>query len=152
MLPTSLSVLLMQLLLQPEATAGGGASGGDASAGGMGCGLQMAMMAGIFALTYFLLLRPERQRQLDSEKLQSSLRVGMKVRTTSGILGEILRLNEDGRSVMLGVADKVRINILRANIAGPEVEATAEKGAEKGAEKAADKDKAEPKPAEEKKA
>lgn len=147
MLPTSLSVLLMQLLLQPEATAGGGASGGDASAGGMGCGLQMAMMAGIFALTYFLLLRPERQRQLDSEKLQSSLRVGMKVRTTSGILGEILRLNEDGRSVMLGVADKVRINILRANIAGPEVEAT-----EKGAEKAADKDKAEPKPAEEKKA
>jgi preprotein translocase subunit YajC len=140
-----LSAFLMQLLLQPEATTGGGgATGGGGSTGGMSCGLQMAMMAGIFALTYFLLLRPERQRQQDSEKLQSSLRVGMKVRTTSGILGEILRLNDDGRSVMLGVADKVKINVLRVNIAGPEVEAT---------EKAADKDaKADAKPAEEKKA
>ena len=139
-----LTALLMQLLLQPAATSGsGGAAGGGGGGGTMGCGLQMAMMAGIFALTYFLLLRPERQRQLDAEKLQSSLRAGMKVRTTSGILGEILRLNDDGRSVTLGIADKVRINILRANIAGPEIEV---------AEKAADKDKAEAKPAEEKKA
>jgi preprotein translocase subunit YajC len=145
--PTSpLTAFLMQLLLQPAATSGpGGAAGGGSGGGTMGCGLQMAMMVGIFALTYFLLLRPERQRQLDAEKLQSSLRAGMKVRTTSGILGEILRLNEDGRSVTLGIADKVRINILRANIAGPEVE-VAEKAADK------DKDKAEAKPAEEKKA
>lgn len=145
-----LTALLMQLLLQPAATSGaGGATGGGGSGGTMGCGLQMAMMVGIFGLTYFLLLRPERQRQLDAEKLQSSLRAGMKVRTTSGILGEILRLNDDGRSVTLGIADKVRINILRANIAGPEVE-VADKAPEKAADK--DKDKAEAKPAEEKKA
>lgn len=140
-----LSALFMQLVLQPAASTGGGASASGSSGGSMGCGLQMAMMAGIFALTYFLLLRPERQRQQEIEKLQSSLRVGMKVRTTSGILGEILRLNEDGRSVTLGIADKVRINILRLNIAGPEVEVDA-KAADKATDSKADK------PAEEKKA
>lgn len=141
---TFLSALFMQLVLQPEASAGGDASGSGSGGSSMGCGLQMAMMAGIFALTYFLLLRPERQRQQETEKLQSSLRVGMKVRTTSGILGEILRLNEDGRSVTLGIADKVRINILRLNIAGPEVEVDVK--ADKATDSKADK------PAEEKKA
>lgn len=87
----------------------------------MSCALQGGMMVAIFALTYFLLLRPERQRQQAADSLQSSLRVGMKVRTTSGILGEILKLNEDNRSLMLGIADKVKINILRANVAGPDV-------------------------------
>lgn len=129
------ALLLQPLLLQPTGT-GAAPAGGEAAAGGgtMGCAMQAGMMVGIFALTYFLLLRPERQRQQEADKLQSSLKVGMKVRTTSGILGEILRLNDDGRSLTLGIADKVRINILRANIAGPDIDPAAEKAA---AEKAA---------------
>ena len=116
------ALLMAPLLLQPAATGSGGAAaaGGEAAGGGMSCALQGGMMIAIFALTYFLLLRPERQRQQAAESLQSSLRVGMKVRTTSGILGEILKLNEDNRSLMLGIADKVKINILRANVAGPD--------------------------------
>lgn len=112
----------------------------------MGCGMQIGMMAAIFALTYFLLLRPERQRQQEADKLQSGLKVGQKVRTTSGILGEILRLNDDNRSVMLGVADKVKLNILRANIAGPDVEpekppAAGDKSSDKGSASSAGEEK-----------
>lgn len=119
-----LSVFLLDvLLLQPAATPSTGGAEGAAAGGGagsMGCGLQAGMMVAIFALTYFLLLRPERKRQEEQEKLLGSLRVGQKVRTTGGILGEIVTLSP--RSVTLAVADKVRLNVLRANIAGPEVE------------------------------
>jgi preprotein translocase subunit YajC len=142
------ALLMAPLLLQPAATGAGGAAGGGgeaAAGGGMSCALQGGMMIAIFALTYFLLLRPERQRQQAADTLQSSLRVGMKVRTTSGILGEILKLNEDNRSLMLGVADKVKINILRANIAGPdapEADKAEGKAADKPADKAAEEKKA----------
>lgn len=142
------ALLLQSILLQPDVTgaAGDAAAGSGASGGGMGCGMQMGMMAAIFALTYFLLLRPERQRQQEADKLQSTLKVGMKVRTTSGILGEILRLNDDNRSVMLGVADKVKLNILRANIAGPDVEpekapAAGDKSTDKGSASGAGEEK-----------
>jgi preprotein translocase subunit YajC len=121
-----LSVFLLDLLiLQPAATPSAAAtSGGDAGGGGAssskGCGLQAGMMVAIFALTYFLLLRPERKRQEEQERVLGSLRVGQKVRTSGGILGEIIAMTP--RAVTLAIADKVRINVLRANIAGPEVE------------------------------
>lgn len=119
-----LSVFLLDLLLlQPAATpSAGSGDGGGAGGGSMGCGLQAGMMVAIFALTYFLLLRPERKRQEEQEKLLGSLRVGQKVRTSGGILGEIVAMTP--RAVTLAVADKVRLNVLRANIAGPEVEET----------------------------
>lgn len=144
-----LSVFLQALLLQPTGAATGPAAGEAASSGGgtMGCAMQIGMMVGIFALTYFLLLRPERQRQAEADKLQSGLKVGQKVRTTSGILGEILRLNDDGRSVTLGIADKVRINILRANIAGPDVDPKEAAKDDKAATDKAATDKAGDKPA-----
>ena len=121
-----LSVFLLDLLLlQPAATptTGSGESGGAGGSGGsMGCGLQIGMMVVIFALTYFLLLRPERKRQEEQEKVLGALRVGQKVRTSGGILGEIVAMTP--RAVTLAIADKVRINVLRANITGPEVEET----------------------------
>lgn len=153
-----LSVFLLDLLLlQPAAAPStGGATGGAGAGGGggtMGCGLQAGMMVAIFALTYFLLLRPERKRQEEQERVLSSLRVGQKVRTSGGILGEIVTLTP--RTVTLAVADRVKINVLRANITGPEVEEKAEPAARDKDAKAekdkAEKDKAEKADKEEKK-
>ncbi len=47
-----------------------------------------------------------------------SLRKGMIVRTTGGIRGEIVDL--DDAAVRLKVADKTKIDVLRSHIAGPE--------------------------------
>ncbi|HJL15054.1 MAG TPA: preprotein translocase subunit YajC [Sandaracinaceae bacterium LLY-WYZ-13_1] len=76
------------------------------------------MQAGLFAVMmivfYFFLLRPEQKRRKEHEELLKSLRKGTKVRTTGGILGEVVTVNED--EVVLQVADKVRVNVLRAHI------------------------------------
>lgn len=122
-----LAIFELLLWLQPAATpaagGGGGGAGGLMGGGTMGCGLNAAMMLGILAITYFFLLRPDAQRRKESEEMLKSLKRGMKVRTTGGILGEIVSLTD--RDVTLAIAEKVRINVLREHIKGAEVDATA---------------------------
>ena len=75
--------------------------------------LPFALILGIF---YFLILMPMRKRQKKVEEFQQSLKVGDKVVTTSGIYGQITKLNE--KSVQVQIADKVRIEIARAAVGG----------------------------------
>lgn len=117
-----LAIFEFLLWLQPAATPSASGGGSGAGGGTMGCGLNAAMMLGILAITYFFLLRPDAQRRKESEDMLKSLKRGMKVRTTGGILGEIVALTD--RDVTLVIAEKVRINVLRENIKGPEVEPT----------------------------
>jgi preprotein translocase subunit YajC len=132
------------LWLQPAATptASGGGSGGGES--GMPCGTQSLVMLAGLALVYFLFLRPDNKRRQEAEDALKNLKPGQKVRTSGGILGQIVSLTD--REVVLAVADKVRINVLRENIRGPEVEVAAADAA-----KAAEAKKEEPKKEEAKK-
>src|SRR6185503_7156800 len=72
-----------------------------------------ALILGIF---YFMILLPMKRRQKKVQEFQESLKVGDKVVTTSGIYGQITRLNE--KSVQVQIADKVRIEVARAAIGG----------------------------------
>jgi len=69
----------------------------------------------MFAMFYFLLIRPQQKRQREVDDMLKSLRRGDKVRTSGGIRGEILDLTDT--EVTLLIADKVKINVLRANVA-----------------------------------
>lgn len=75
-------------------------------------------MAVMMLVMYFVMIRPENKRRREAEDMLKSLRKGAKVRTTGGILGEIISVDE--REAVLQVADKVRINVLRGNIVGIE--------------------------------
>jgi preprotein translocase subunit YajC len=70
----------------------------------------------ILAIFYFLILMPMKRRQRKVQEFQAALKVGDRVVTTSGIYGEITRLNE--RSVQLQIAEKVRIEVAKAAIGG----------------------------------
>ncbi len=139
----SLAILEFLLWLQPAATpaASGGGGGGAAASSGGGFGMMnMLMILGVIAVTYFFVLRPDAQRRKETEDMQKGLLKGMKVRTSGGILGEIVAIGD--RDVTLAIADKVRINVLRENIRGPEVEAKpAEAKKEPGAAPAAAEEK-----------
>ncbi len=132
------------LWLQPAATPSAPAGGGGGGGGAMPCGTQSLVMLAGLALVYFLFLRPDNKRRQEAEAALKALKPGQKVRTTGGILGQIVSLTD--REVTLAVADKVRINVLRENIRGPEVEVAAADAA-----KAAEAKKDEPKKEEAKK-
>jgi preprotein translocase subunit YajC len=78
--------------------------------------LQFLPFAIILAIFYFLILLPMKRRQTKIQEFQESLKVGDRVVTTSGIYGQITKLNE--KSVQVQVADKVRLEIARQAIGG----------------------------------
>ena len=149
-LATFLTILLFQAPnAGPAAATGGGAAGpAEAAAqGGMPCAVQGGLMAVMLLVMYFVMIRPENKRRQEAEDMLKSLRKGAKVRTTGGILGEIISIDE--REAVLRIADKVQINVLRGNIVGVEGAKAEEKKADaaspvslagkKPDEKAADK-------------
>ena len=70
----------------------------------------------IFGVFYFLIIRPQRKRQKEHQKLTVGLRLGDNVITIGGIYGKIESLTED--SVVLKVESGVTIRVARNSIAG----------------------------------
>ena len=64
---------------------------------------------GIFALFYFIAIRPQRKRQKEHQQMVSSLAVKDEVATASGILGRITAIEQD--FVVLKVAENVELKL-----------------------------------------
>jgi preprotein translocase subunit YajC len=75
--------------------------------------LPFVLMIGIF---YVLVLMPMRRRQKKIQDFQGSLKVGDRVVLTSGIYGQVTKL--DDKSIQVQIADKVRIEVARAAVGG----------------------------------
>jgi preprotein translocase subunit YajC len=88
-------------------------AGAGQGAGGFMQFVPFAIILGIF---YFLILMPMTRRQKKVREFQESLKVGDKIVTTSGIYGQITKLND--KSVQVQIADKVRIEVARAAVGG----------------------------------
>lgn len=72
-------------------------------------------VVGLFALLYFLLIRPQQQRQKKHVEMVKGLQLQDAVVTAGGIYGTIVRLDED--TVQLKVADNVNLKVMRNSIA-----------------------------------
>jgi preprotein translocase subunit YajC len=70
----------------------------------------------ILILMWFLLIRPQRRRQQDSQRLLDSLSVGQEVVTAGGLYGTITALDEDDAHVQ--IADGVEVRVAKRAIAG----------------------------------
>lgn len=65
----------------------------------------------IFVLFWFLIIRPQRKREQEHQKLLNSLKTGDKVLTNSGIYGEVAEVTQ--QTVLVEIAPKVRIKMQR---------------------------------------
>jgi preprotein translocase subunit YajC len=74
----------------------------------------------IAVIFYFLLIAPMRKRQKALSQMVDSLKKGDRIITSGGIYGEIAGV--DGDTVILKVADNVRIKLAKSAIAGLEKE------------------------------
>jgi preprotein translocase subunit YajC len=68
----------------------------------------------MFAVFYFLLIRPQRKRQSEHRMLIEGLQKGDKVITIGGIYGEIDSIG--GQELILKVEDGSRLKLLRTSI------------------------------------
>jgi preprotein translocase subunit YajC len=90
-----------------------GPTPGGGSPGGISVFIPLLLM---FAVFYFLLIRPQQKKTRQHQDLLKSLKVGDRVVTTGGLFGTIVAGGD--HVVKLEIADKVRVDVGRSYIAG----------------------------------
>jgi preprotein translocase subunit YajC len=70
----------------------------------------------LLVLMWILLIRPQRRRQLESQRLIDSLEVGKEIVTAGGLYGTITALEDD--EARLRIADGVEVRVAKRAIAG----------------------------------
>lgn len=92
-----------------EATAASQTTQTSQTANYWSLGLSLVLMIVVF---YFFLIRPQKKREKETQKMQSELQVGDEIVTTSGIVGIIVSIKED--TVLLETGnDRSKIRIKR---------------------------------------
>ena len=77
--------------------------------------LSMLPLVLIFAAMYFLLLRPQRKRQKETARLQSSIAEDDEVIMNSGIYGFVSAVEEE--LLWIEIAEKVEVRVTKGSIA-----------------------------------
>lgn len=69
----------------------------------------------IFAIMYFLLIRPQQKKLKDHKAMVEALRRGDQVLTQGGILGKVVKVNDDG-ILDVEIAEGVKVKLPRSAI------------------------------------
>lgn len=94
-----------------NAQAAGGSGG---LAGGLGGLLPIIL---IFAIMYFLMIRPQQKKVKEHKAMVAALRRGDQVVTQGGIIGKVYKVKDDSGEIEVEIADGVKIRVLRHTIA-----------------------------------
>ncbi len=89
-----------------------GATEGQAAGGGLAGFLPIIIL---FAIFYFLLIRPQQKKAKEHREMISNLKKGNRIITSGGIFGTITSI--DDTSIGLEIAEKVKIKVSRGNVA-----------------------------------
>jgi preprotein translocase subunit YajC len=87
------------------------------SAGAVGPDFLMSLLpfVAIFAIMYFLIIRPQRQRMKKHQELISNLRRGDTVVTSGGLIGKVSKVVDDGE-VQVELSEGVKVRVVRSMV------------------------------------
>lgn len=94
------------------------AAGNPAGAGGgSGSGLMTMLMFGsIFAIFYFMIIRPQKKQQDERKAMIEAIKRGDKVVTSGGIFATVKDVKAD--RVIVTIADGVKVEVAKSAING----------------------------------
>ena len=72
----------------------------------------IVMLVLLFALMYFMMIRPENKRKKKAEEMRSNLKKGDTITTIGGIIGKVVKVNEN-TLVIETSEDRVRMEITK---------------------------------------
>ena len=93
--------------------AAGASQGGAQPQGGLWGSL--LIMVPLFAIMYFLMIRPQQKKQKEHDDMLTRVRAGDKVMTSSGMFGTVVRVTD--KRVTIAIADRVNVEFVLAAIA-----------------------------------
>lgn len=107
--------MMALMFLFPEAAHAMGTTGAQSGQPASGGGYQMLfMLVAIFAIFYFLMIRPESKRRKERQQMIDSLQRNDKVVTIGGLYGEIQDVHDD--RVVIRIAENVKVEVAKSAI------------------------------------
>jgi len=97
----------------PQGASGGQAPGGFFGGGGMSTIIMLVLMIGVF---YFLLIRPQQKKAKEHQKMVDSIGKGTEIVTNGGLIGRVCAVT--GKTLTMEISEKVRVRVLRSQVAG----------------------------------
>ena len=70
----------------------------------------------IFAIMYFLLIRPQQKKMKEHQKMVAALRRGDQVVTQGGLIGKVSKVKDDSE-IEVELAEGVRVRVVKSTIA-----------------------------------
>ena len=70
------------------------------------------MMVALFAIMYFVMIRPQKKKQKEEQTMRDSVQVGDEITTIGGIVGRVVTVKEDSLIIETG-ADRNKMKIMR---------------------------------------
>ncbi|WP_300517045.1 preprotein translocase subunit YajC [Aliiroseovarius sp.] len=90
------------------AQAAGGAAGG--------LGSLIVPMVLVFAIMYFLMIRPQQKKMKEHQGMLEALRRGDQVVTAGGLIGKVVKVKDD-TEIELELAEGVKVRVVKTTIA-----------------------------------
>ena len=88
-----------------------------AGAGGAGGAfLQFLPLILIFAIMYFLLIRPQQKKMKEHQAMVEALRRGDQVVTQGGLIGKVTKVKDEGE-IEVELAEGVKVRVVRNTVA-----------------------------------
>jgi preprotein translocase subunit YajC len=76
----------------------------------------LIMLALIFGIMYFLLIRPQQKKLKEHTALLASLRRGDQIITQGGVVGKIVKVKDDNNEVEVEIAKGVNVRVIKSTI------------------------------------
>lgn len=121
-----------------ETSAAAGAKGGNP--------MSLILMVGLFAVMYFLMIRPQKKKQKEEQQMRDSIQIGDEITTIGGIMGRVVTVKDDSIVLETGAgAERTKMKFQRwaiqtnetANARMEEEKKAAEEAKKKKSEQAA---------------
>lgn len=91
-------------------------TGAEAGQGASGIIMLVVWVAGLGALMYFMMIRPQKKQQQEINNMVSAMEVGDSVLTTAGFYGIVIGINDDVVIVEFGNNKNCRIPMKKSAI------------------------------------
>ncbi|MDD3275616.1 MAG: preprotein translocase subunit YajC [Kiritimatiellales bacterium] len=89
-------------------------AGANGQAGQTSPGFTIGWMVFMVAIFYFVMIRPQRRREKERKAMVESVKSGVRVLLTSGIIGEIASVKE--KTLIVRIAENTKIEVLKSAV------------------------------------
>lgn len=109
------SLFLAVTAFADEAAVPAGSTGAAGAPAAPGTAAMLVPFIAMFAIMYFLMIRPQQKRMKEQQNMLSKLKEGDEVLTASGILGKVKSITE--KMVSIEIDRDVKLTVLKSQVA-----------------------------------